>query len=49
MKYNGEKLQVTVLGSSHAPAVGALIEGLPAGIHVDMEQLAALMARRAPG
>ena len=49
MKYNGEKLQVTVLGSSHAPAVGALIEGLPAGIHIDMEQLAALMARRAPG
>ena len=32
MKYNGDKLQVTVLGSSHGPAVGAVIEGLPAGI-----------------
>ncbi|MBO4379118.1 MAG: chorismate synthase [Clostridia bacterium] len=49
MKFNGDKLQVTVLGSSHGPAVGAVIEGLPAGIPIDMEQLAELMARRAPG
>lgn len=49
MKFNGDKLQVTVLGSSHAPAVGAVIEGLPAGIHIDENELAALMQRRAPG
>ena len=49
MKFNGDKLQVTVLGSSHAPAVGAVIEGLPAGIQIDENQLAALMQRRAPG
>ena len=49
MRFNGDNLQVQVLGSSHGPAVDAVIEGLPAGIRIDMEQLAALMARRAPG
>ena len=45
----GNKLRVTVFGQSHAPAIGAVIEGLPAGFAPDMEAVAAFMRRRAPG
>ena len=45
----GNKLKVTVFGQSHAPAIGCVIDGLPAGFVPDMEKLAAFMARRAPG
>ena len=45
----GEALKVTVFGQSHAPAVGCVLEGLPAGMAIDREALAAFMARRAPG
>ena len=49
MQFTGEKLTVTVFGQSHAPAVGMVMDGLPAGIRVDREKLQAFMARRAPG
>ena len=45
----GNKLRVTVFGQSHAPAIGCVIDGLPAGFAPDMERVAAFMARRAPG
>jgi len=45
----GEKIRVTVFGQSHAPSIGAVIEGLPAGMKIDMEHVKAFMARRAPG
>ena len=45
----GSKLKVTVFGQSHAPAIGCVIDGLPAGFEPDMERVAAFMARRAPG
>ena len=45
----GEKIRVTVFGQSHAPSIGAVIEGLPAGMKIDMERVRAFMARRAPG
>ena len=45
----GKNYRFTVFGQSHAPAIGVTIEGLPAGFEVDMEALAAFMARRAPG
>ncbi len=45
----GNKLRVTIFGQSHAPAIGCVVEGLPAGFAPDMEQVAAFMARRAPG
>ncbi len=45
----GNKLKVTVFGQSHAPAIGCVIDGLPAGFAPDMERLSAFMARRAPG
>ncbi len=45
----GSKIKVTVFGQSHAPAIGAVVDGLPGGIKIDKERLAAFMARRAPG
>lgn len=49
MRFQGKKLTVQVFGQSHAEAVGAVIDGLPAGIRVDQEALSAFMRRRAPG
>lgn len=45
----GERLRVLVFGESHGAAIGAVADGLPAGEAVDLDRLAALMARRAPG
>lgn len=45
----GNALRVTLFGQSHSPAIGCVIEGLPSGFAVDMAQLRAFMARRAPG
>ena len=45
----GSALRVTVFGQSHSPAVGCVVEGLPSGMAVDTEELAAFVARRAPG
>ena len=45
----GTTLRVQIFGQSHAPSIGCVVEGLPAGIHVDMEALQRFMERRAPG
>ena len=45
----GTALRVSVFGQSHSPAVGCVVEGLPAGMPVDQGALAAFVARRAPG
>ena len=45
----GNKYRVQIFGQSHSPAIGAVIEGLPAGIVPDMDFIRAFMARRAPG
>ncbi len=45
----GTALRVSVFGQSHSPAVGCVVEGLPAGLRVDQDALAAFVARRAPG
>jgi chorismate synthase len=44
----GEKLQVTVFGSSHGPEVGVEIGGLPAGTPVDAPGIQAALDRRRP-
>ena len=45
----GNNLKVTIFGQSHGHSIGCVVDGLPAGFRPDMEQLAAFMARRAPG
>lgn len=45
----GKNIQVSVFGQSHSKAIGAVIDGLPAGFAVDAEKVNAFMARRAPG
>ncbi len=45
----GKKLKFTIFGQSHADAIGVTIEGLPAGLKIDTEELQAFLARRAPG
>jgi chorismate synthase len=46
--YHGQ-LTVSIFGQSHAPAIGVTIDGLPAGLPVDLDGLQAFLARRAPG
>ena len=45
----GEQIRVTIFGQSHSPAIGMTMEGIPAGIPIDMEQLRSFLGRRAPG
>lgn len=49
MSYFGRNIRTAVFGQSHAAAIGVTIDGLPAGEAVDMTELEAFMARRAPG
>lgn len=45
----GNVLKVSIFGQSHAPAIGAVIDGFPSGFKPDMVALEAFMERRAPG
>lgn len=42
-------INYTIFGESHGPAIGVVVTGLPAGLEIDMDAVAAEMARRAPG
>ena len=39
MSRYGEFLNLTIFGQSHAPAIGMILEGLPAGETIDMAAL----------
>ena len=45
----GENLRFTIFGQSHSPAIGMTLEGIPAGEHIDFQELQRFMERRAPG
>jgi len=45
----GRIVKVSVFGQSHGRAVGVVIDGLPAGEAVDLEELNAFLDRRRPG
>ena len=47
--FSGRRLHLSVFGQSHSEAIGMTLEGLPAGIPVDTEELQRFLARRAPG
>lgn len=45
----GHSIQISIFGQSHSEAIGVVIDGLPAGEEIDMQQVQAFMKRRAPG
>ncbi len=45
----GEHLRLTVFGQSHGEAVGAVLDGFPAGMAIDMDAVEKQLRRRAPG
>ena len=45
----GENLKLSIFGQSHGPAIGVVLDGIPAGLPVDVEKLQAFLNRRAPG
>jgi len=45
----GKKLKLSIFGQSHSLAIGVNIDGLPAGIKLDMEKLQTFLNRRSPG
>ena len=45
----GENLKLSIFGQSHGAAIGMTLDGIPAGLPVDLEELQAFLNRRAPG
>lgn len=45
----GENLKLTIFGQSHGAAIGMTLDGIPAGLPVDFDELQAFLNRRAPG
>lgn len=44
-----DKIKVSIFGESHGKVIGCVIDGLPAGIELDLDKIYKDMARRAPG
>ncbi len=45
----GTNIELSLFGESHGKAIGIVIGNLPAGIHLDMDEIKWNMKRRAPG
>ena len=45
----GENLKLSIFGQSHGAAIGMTLDGIPAGLPVDLEKLQQFLNRRAPG
>ena len=45
----GKKIKISIFGQSHSTAIGVSIDGLPAGIRLDINELRAFLRRREPG
>ena len=45
----GKILKLTTFGESHGEAIGGIIDGCPAGLVLDLDQIAYEMMRRKPG
>ncbi len=41
-------ISISIFGESHGPAIGVVIDKLPAGEHINMDEVLGFMARRAP-
>lgn len=45
----GKQFQITTFGESHGKALGGVIDGIPAGLELDFEQIKEDLDRRKPG
>lgn len=45
----GENLKLSIFGQSHGKAIGMTLDGIPAGLSVNFEDLQRFLERRAPG
>ena len=45
----GNHIQLSIFGESHGKSIGITLNGLPAGLEIDMVQVMVEMRRRAPG
>jgi chorismate synthase len=45
----GERFRFTTFGESHGIALGCIVDGVPAGLKIDLEYIQAQMDRRKPG
>lgn len=45
----GKILTLTSFGESHGPAIGGVVDGMPAGVPVDVEEIQRFVDRRRPG
>jgi chorismate synthase len=45
----GNVFSLTTFGESHGPAVGGVVDGMPAGIEIDMDFIQHELNRRRPG
>ena len=45
----GNKIKISIFGESHGEGIGVVLDGAPAGLRLDMDELLLNMGRRAPG
>lgn len=45
----GNKIKVSIFGESHGQGIGIVVDGLPAGFEIDLNEVDRHMQRRAPG
>lgn len=45
----GKLFTLTTFGESHGPAIGGVVDGMPAGVYIDMEFIQNELNRRRPG
>lgn len=49
MNTTGKILMLTTFGESHGPAMGGVIDGMPAGVEIDLDELQRFVDRRRAG
>jgi chorismate synthase len=45
----GKNIKVSIFGQSHSAAIGVVVDNLPAGLKIDLDELRSFIQRRAPG
>jgi chorismate synthase len=45
----GQIFRLTTFGESHGEAIGGVVDGMPAGIDIDVDFIQSELARRRPG